>query len=127
MVWGSSTLVVAHLEMHHQCWKVYTCFRATYAPIQVIASQSLGAGLACLQSIPFTRQNAPAHRENYNTSVELLESYISNNFSLPNFQRFPDAYRRLLKEEGVLCRGKHTPVLTFLRRIAAIKFTVTMK
>ena len=40
--------------------------------------------------------------------------------------QFPDVYGLLLKEEEMLHSGKHGPVPTFLRRVAAIKFKITL-
>ena len=60
-------------------------------------------------------------------TVEQLESYIRQEWdNIPQSPQFPDVYGLLLKEEGMLHSGKHGPVPTFLRRVAAIKFKITL-
>jgi len=51
-------------------------------------------------------------------TVKELEFQMSSNLSL----QLPGVHRLLLKEEGMLHSGKHGPVPTFLRHVAAIKF-----
>jgi len=60
------------------------------------------------------------HREEMETMhlLRVAKTLVSWSF------RFPDLYRLLLKEEGVLGSGKHGPVPTALRRVVFIKLKV---
>lgn len=69
-------------------------------------------------------------RQRRQRTVEQLESYIRpewENISLLQVQQLLSSvvYRVLLKAERTLHSGKHSPVPTFLRHVAAIKFKMS--
>ena len=99
----------------------------------------------CLQSRPFTKIHQHlAHHETKNKEEEeetkktqdcsaariLYQKRMGQHSSLKTpatgLLQFPDVYGLLLKEEAMLHIGKHGPVPTFLRRVAVIKFKITL-
>ena len=129
-----------HLGTNKVIWNEFEFYqgntKSDTASITKAWPHSSGVKLVCLHSRPFTYWKKLAYHDMKDMTHDFCAGLVLYQMRMGKIPltktpcnwspQFPHIYGLLLKVEGMLHSGKHHPVTSFLRCLAAIKFKITL-